>query len=282
MRLRLLFAALALAGCSVGERAASLQLRDAIARVRAAGEPVTFDELRGSRPSDDSDAAPDYRAGVALLADVDPQMLEDLLRAYRAASRSCPTMPPSHDVRARAHQVLSQSAAALAFLDDAARKASCHFAFGQESGELPAFTSFRRASALLSIRTLDLASAGAADRAADSLVSELQMLRVFQTEPVTISYLVRLALWERACLSLPAVLGAGTLSEPSLGDLERALARAEAPDQLQRSLEGERVWYLMWAATNLGPESRAPAASPPASASVSSDRRTTISPPAPR
>jgi len=54
--------------------------------------------------------------------------------------------------------------------------------------------------------------------------------------------MIRLAEWDRAGADLPAVLGAGTLSETSLGDLDEALKLAEAPDLLKRTIEGERVW----------------------------------------
>ena len=79
------------------------------------------------------------------------------------------------------------------------------------------------------------------------------MLRVFETEPVLIGYMVRQAEWTQAGADLPAVLGAGTLSETSLEDLDEALRRAEAPDLLKRTIEGERVWELTFLATILGP-----------------------------
>src|SRR5947209_13035598 len=67
------------------------------------------------------------------------------------------------------------------------------------------------------------------------------MLRVFETEPGLITHLVRLFEWAQPCADLPAVLGAGALSETSLGDLDEALKLAEAPDLLKRTIEGERV-----------------------------------------
>src|SRR5438477_6639399 len=93
-------AILVLAGCSVVERPASRRLRDEIARIRAAGEPLTFEQLRaGQSPGDGADAAADYRAALALLADVDDGPVFDLLKAYRASIKSCPRVPPSTVVR---------------------------------------------------------------------------------------------------------------------------------------------------------------------------------------
>src|SRR2546425_12580757 len=80
-------AILVLAGCSVVERPAS-RLRDEIARIRAAGEPLTFEELRaGQSPGDGADAAADYRAAVMLLTDLDSGPLFEVLGAYRAGAK---------------------------------------------------------------------------------------------------------------------------------------------------------------------------------------------------
>src|SRR5436190_1107905 len=241
------------AGCSVVERPASHRLREGIARIRAAGEPLTFEELRaGQAAGEGVDAASDYRAATALLADLDSGPLFDLVKAYRAATRTCPPVPPSTEVRERALRMLAESQPALDLIDRAARDEACHYALNLETGDFPPFHLFRTAGGLLSLRTLEFAFA--VDRAAASLISELRMLRVFETEPVLIAYLVRLAAWERASADLPAVLGAETLSEASLGDLDEALRRAEAPYLLKRTIEGERVWEMNQLAASLGPD----------------------------
>jgi len=237
------------------QRPASRRLNDEIARIRAAGEPLTFEELRADQSAGDgADAASDYRAAAVLLADLDTGPLFGLLHAYRAGTRSCPPVPPSTEVREGARRMLAQSQPALELIDRAARKEACHYAFNLETGEFPPFHRFRTAGGLLSLRTLELGFAGAADRAAASLISSLRMLRVFETEPVLITYLVRLAAWEGGCADLPAVLGARTLSETSLSDLDEALTVAEAPDLLKRTIEGERVWEMNQLAASLGPD----------------------------
>src|SRR6266481_6809181 len=101
--LPIVLAILVLAGCSVVERPASRRLRDEIARIRAAGEPLTFEELRaGQAAGDGADAASHYRAATAFLVDVDSGPLFDLVKAYRAGTKSCPPVPPSTEVRERA------------------------------------------------------------------------------------------------------------------------------------------------------------------------------------
>src|SRR5437667_4316332 len=85
--LPIVLATLVLTSCSVVERPASHRLREGIARIRAAGEPLTFVEIRaGQSAVDGSDAASDYRAATALLVDVDSGPLFDLVKAYRAGT----------------------------------------------------------------------------------------------------------------------------------------------------------------------------------------------------
>src|SRR5438034_7043071 len=157
-------AVLVLAGWSVVERPASHRLRDEIARIRAAGEPLTFEQLRaGQAAGDGADAASDYRAAAVLLADLDSGPLFGLVKAYRAGTKSCPPVPPSTEVRERARLTLAQAEPALELIDRAARDEACHYAFNLETGEFPPFHPFRTAGGLLSLRTLEFAFTGAVD-----------------------------------------------------------------------------------------------------------------------
>jgi hypothetical protein len=253
-----LAAALLAVGCSLGAYTASRRLEREIARIRAAGEPLSFPEHR-ARCADaaGADAAPDYRAAVASVAGIAAGPLGplyDLLSAYRAGLQRCPLVPPSDDVRRRARAAVAKARPVLDRIDLGAEKPSCRYAFHLESGEIPGFVPLHVAGLLLSLRTLELVVAGEGDRAADSLVSKLRMLRVFETEPVVITHLVRLAAWRQAAFDLPAVLGAEGLSGAALDRLDDALARAEAPDLLRRTIEGERLWTMAFSAAILGPD----------------------------
>ena len=250
-----LAAALLVVGCSLGAYTASRRLEREIARIRAAGEPLSFPEHR-ARCADaaGADAAPDYRAAITSVEGVESGPLFKLLKAYRAGMQSCPPVPPSDDVRRRARAALTKATPSLDRIDLGAQKPSCRYAFHLETGEIPRFVAFHVAGVLLSLRTLERVLAGEGDRAADSLVSRLRMLRAFETEPVLITHLVRLAAWTQAVLDLPAVLGAEGLSDASLDRLDAALARAEVPELLRRTIEGERLWTMAYSAAILGPD----------------------------
>jgi hypothetical protein len=83
-------------------------------------------------------------------------------------------------------------------------------------------------------------------------VSALRLRRVFETEPVLVSYLVGLVVWKQPCADLSAVFGAGALFEASLRELDDALARAETFADVTRTIQGERVFMLGELASNLG------------------------------
>src|SRR5438876_11011913 len=82
--LPIVLATLVLASCL--DRPASRRLHDEIGRIRAAGEPLTFEELRaGQSAGDGADGAPDYRAAIALF--VGPVLPPTLTLIEHALSR---------------------------------------------------------------------------------------------------------------------------------------------------------------------------------------------------
>jgi hypothetical protein len=221
-------------------------LRKETARIAAAGEPTSYDELRAaaveSEDGLDDDAGPDYRAAIGLSCDIDETTIERLLKTYRDGARACPPAAPSETVRTDTRRILAEARPLLELLDRAAEKRSCRHVIDVDAS-FPPFRCFRTAAALLSLRTVDLAVAGDGDRAVSSLVSALRFLRALEAEPVLIAHLVRLANAGRASNDLPVVLGARA-SEPSLRTLEGELRRAEAPGLVRRALLGERIWLI--------------------------------------
>jgi hypothetical protein len=222
-------------------------LRTETARIAAAGEPTSFDQLRAvavdSETGSDEDAGPDYRTAIGLSCDMDEVPVDRLLKTYRDGARACPPAAPNDSVRADTRRILAEAQPLLEVLDRAAEKRFCHHVFDVDAARFPKFQAFRNASALLSLRTVDLAMAGDGDRAVFSLVSALRFLRALEAEPVLIAHLVRLANAGRASNDLDAILGA-TPSEASLRTLAAALRRAEAPYLMRRAFLGERIWLI--------------------------------------
>ena len=237
----------ALSACASVDPTGWWALRTETARIAAAGEPTSFDQLRAaaidSESGSDDDAGPDYRAAIGLSCDLDGAPLNRLLKAHREGARACPPAVPSDDVRTDTRRFLAEPQPLLELLDRAAEKRWCRHVIDADDPRFPMFHCFRTAGALLSLRTVDLAVAGDGDRAVSSLVSALRFLRALEAEPVVIAYLVRLANVGRASVDLDAVLGA-TPSDASLRTLDAALTRAEAPYLVRRAFLGERIWLI--------------------------------------
>jgi hypothetical protein len=88
------------------------------------------------------------------------------------------------------------------------------------------------------------ASAGDADGAADTVVQLLQMLRIYDDEPVSIVCAVRVACRYLAAATAADVLEVATPSDAALARLQDALLNSERPDGLERMVLAERVFGL--------------------------------------
>jgi hypothetical protein len=220
-------------------------VRAEIERIRAAGEPLTFAELKARLPAvpKEEDAADDYAAAIALS---DPFDFRALWQAYRTAANAWPPMVPDEESQRAAQQLLADHQRMLELVDRGAGKPHCNYDLGLREGSraLPQFSRFRAAAFVLSLRTLDRVAHGDGDGAADSLISSLRLLRIFDAQPVLIAHLVRLAMWEIDFTSVAAVLQNGHPSDAALRRLQSALAEADAPDQLHRVMLAERVFGL--------------------------------------
>jgi len=226
------------------------RLRDEIAKIRAAGEPLTFKELNARLPKVDEadDAGPYYEAALALLRHKDTHTLWDACDAYRDALLQSPTSRPADDVVANVDRLLKDNALALDMLDRGARLSGCRFNIGAEQGMsygLERLGRVRALNKLLALRALGRASGGDGDGAADSLLCQLQMLRMLDQQPLIISLLVKVACQMLVTGDVPTVLELGRPSNAALGRLQEALLKADSPDELERAMLGERVYGLL-------------------------------------
>jgi len=144
-------------------------------------------------------------------------------------------------------------------IDRGAARPNCAYDFGLSGGiavALPRMAGSRALARLLCLRTRWLAHQGRADAAADSLLSSLRMLRIFDRQPVLVTYLVRIACTSLCVRSLSAVLDGGPLSDQRLAELARALRRADLSQNLQQMFIGERVYLLEISRNLISPRRR--------------------------
>ena len=84
------------------------QLRDEIAKIRAAGEPVTFQDLQKGVPEvpGSANAGRFYAAAMALLPKTGPENLDRVLKGLAQTLEGWPTSRPASDVQQQAIAIL--------------------------------------------------------------------------------------------------------------------------------------------------------------------------------
>ena len=226
-------------------------LEDEIAKIQAVGQPLTFAQLDRSRPkvSEADDAAPYYKAALALRRSSTHERVAELLNKLKGfAETRGTTIHP--EVAAEIESVLAANALSLEMIDRGSQRAQCAYDFGLSNGipvMLPQLSHSRTLAMLLYLRTRWLAQQGLASEAADSFVSSLRMMRMFDRQPVLITYMVNVACTALCVDSLPTVLGAGQLSDQELAKLELSLADVGQSLDMRRVFLAERVYMLeLW------------------------------------
>jgi hypothetical protein len=229
-----------------------------IVKVRQAGEPVTFLDLRAdfNQGGTDEDAS-DYYADA--LGGMRPEDVEDLKRVnifYRKNISSLPASQFPSEVRDKITKNLAKVQPMLERFDKGAGLPLSGFDMGIEQGMQVCRSRLDRVESaffLLSLRTLDLLLNGEDDAAVSSSISMLRMLRIFDFYPVMILHRAKLLLARLACEDITLLLAHGRPSEKSLAKLQQVMLEIIPSDALEKTFFAERV-YQIEIARNLVPE----------------------------
>ena len=227
------------------------ELEVEISKIKAAGQPLTLAELEKSLPrvAEADDAAPFYKAAIALRrtsTNEQVNRLMDCLLDWAKAPSTQPATAPANLDR-DIEQVLAENALALQMADRGAALPQCAYDLGLSNGiagALPQLSDSRALAKVLCLRTLHLARQKEAKKAAESLLSSLRMLRMFDRQPILVVGLVKIACTALFVQAVPAVLEAGPLSDQELAELESALAQADMSGKMQQLWIAERVYAL--------------------------------------
>jgi hypothetical protein len=242
MRAVVVLAVLGLAAYAITSYWAARSIRREVARIRAAGEPTTFAELDARMAPVDraQDAGPWYTAAAEL---TDLSFEAD--NANHALFDRKTTEVPA-DVLERARRSLEQNRIALDLLDRGSALPGCNYdiqlRFGFEPA-LPRMSMMRSLLDVASLRTRVLALDGQGDRAADSAISALGVLRTMDREPVLLSTLVKTAMLDHYGNDLRYVLERGHPSDAALLKLGDAMRRAHVIGPREMFV-AERVFFL--------------------------------------
>jgi hypothetical protein len=221
----------------------SRTLHNEIARIRAAGEPLTFAELDALTPKvdRDQDAGPYYTA-AAELAIPDFEYVEANHEAF--FGRKAPAVTP--EILTLAHRSLEQNHLALDLLDRGSALPGCNSDIQLQFGIEVAFPHMSKPRGLLnlaSLRSRVLAIDGQGDQAVESIISSLGLLRTMDRQPMILDALVQTAMLARCGDDVRFVLENGHPTDAALQKLSDAMARVKVIHPRQMFI-AERVYYL--------------------------------------
>jgi len=226
-----------------------MQLGREVARIRAAGQPLTFAELHPphAQTAGQPDAAAYY---IEALKRIPPGELSDLTKVntfYRLNLVSLPASQFPGELREKVAQSITNAAPLLAGFDKGAQLPLSEFDIGiMQSIQVckNRVNSVQAAISLLSLRTLDLIRAQNGDAAAQSIVSTLKLMRVFDTYPILFVQSRKVVQIRLLCSDICLLITRCRLSEHKLADLQYLLEETFPPESLETTLLAERAYQL--------------------------------------
>jgi len=226
-----------------------MQLGKEIVKISQAGEPVTFADLQPVPVLGDigNDAAVYY---VEVLSSIPPGDAENLRRIRIFYHKNIVSLPPNQfpsETREKVAQNLAGLKPMLEKLDKSADMPLSSFDIGIEQGmEIcqSRLRSVRAAVLLLSLRTLESILSGDGDAAANSIISSLKMMRIFDFRPTMTVYTAKVLFIAQLCQDIHIMLEHSRPSDNSLLKLQKALSEIIGPDALERMFYAERVYQI--------------------------------------
>ncbi len=223
-------------------------IKEELAAIRAAGEPVTFEDLDRAHAKIDAgdDAARFYLAAISLMEGTEEE--EDLLSIYVAKAEQWPLELPKDGAQEHAERLLGRNEQVLELVDKAALLPECRYDMRVRQGAkavLEGIDGPRNLASLATLRVVHKALRKEGDAALSAVVSAVRLSRVFEREPTLILHLLATGLRTQAIGKVPLVLESGP-SDAALVRLEEALRAADRPERLSDSLLVERVFSLLF------------------------------------
>ena len=230
--------------------ASGLALRNARAELRAAGRPMHPDDIIPQDVPASENAAPLYETAFALLVSesVDGKELSSYVNS---AGLEFSLDPDSNDKRIAFENALSNPTLVQAFnlIRKASERPQCNFDLPYEQGALmliPHVNGMLVAGRILSNQALLATERGDGQNAWQSAILALRMADSLREEPVLISALVRIAMFEMALASVQKVANAFPPDAETLEILDPLIAAADDLQPVLRAFDGERLFFGEW------------------------------------
>ena len=231
------------------------RIESALAELRAAGAPVTLEELDASYkdvPSAQNAAGLYLRAHEVSASLFHSDALSPFWRVLPIvgeAEMPAPWDPLPADMKTHITDYLALNAAVLDLIHEAATRPQCrypvHLTYGHDV-ELAHLMGVRRAARLLLLQALVCADDADAEGACDAMHAQFGAARSLLEEPILISQLVRLACNRIHFDTLEQVLNRTALTEEQMDRLTEAYEQSAPPwpAWAPRMLAGRRCTYL--------------------------------------
>ncbi len=225
------------------ESAAKKQVEAEIARIRAAGEPVSAADLRGPKIPDSENGAVVYARAFKMAEGFDKSLQGD---EYSALTSTDPSRR-TPEVMAKARTLVAKYKAVVPVIDQAVGKPKCRFPVKWEDGYnamFPHCAKLRRLSRLLSAVAVVDAYDGRVDDALHAVELNMKMSDSLKEEPTVISQLVRIAVLAIAGRSLDIVAGRVKIDEAWARRLYRVASGQDFSRCTDTAYQGERAMLI--------------------------------------
>jgi len=237
------------AGLFVSGRQAGQEVERELARLRAAGEPATAEDLDAfyARPPADQDVTSLF---LAALAPLEGPAFESDAKGLPIVGESIPIPPPGQPwaEQPAVEKLLAKYADSLEKLHEAARRGgAARYPVKFEDGEnmlLPDAQALRVAARLLALEAHVRAHRGDPNGAAESILAMLAAGESLRDEPILVSQLVRIAVQGIASGTLEKLLPRAQFSEADLVRLQARFQGLNCDEGMLRALMGDRVMGL--------------------------------------
>ncbi len=222
------------------EADAKKQVEAEIARIKARGEPVSADDLRGPAIPDSENGAVVYARAFELAEGLKNDMGDSAFGPLTSADPKGRT--PELMTRARA--LVDKYKSVVPIIEEAVARPKCRFPFKWEDGIDALFREpgeLRRLARFLSIKSVIDAEAGRKQEALHSVELILGMSNSLNEEPATICQLVRVALVSIAQQSLVRVAEMGPIDEKEGKPLHEFMSQMDFTKSVATGLYSVRV-----------------------------------------
>jgi hypothetical protein len=226
------------------------QFQRRIEAIRAAGFPVTLQELDAWYPWPASgENAASWITGAATclwkLTQEDGRRLERIVG--RSDDRSRPGEPLGADLSEMLERYIQTNSQALKLLHEAASVAECRYPIDLSQGlfaAMPHIADVRADCLLLCSEAILRANEGDPNGATRAIEAGLRVACSLDHEPVILSHMVQMSMVSWAATSLEWALNAVAFPQEQLARLNRAFGSIHADDGLLRAIVGDRCLFL--------------------------------------